>query len=85
MLHLTNIKLQYYHSDASQPSSTLTVETYAPEKDHVISDASLQENFAVGDLKAGKYRIAVDADYQLYQRWIDVQAGKLTYVEFVTK
>ncbi len=85
MLHLTNIKIQFYPPDTSQPSSTLLVETYGPEKDHVISDFSLQENFAVGDLVAGKYRIAVDADYQLYQRWVEVQAGKLTDVEFVVK
>jgi murein DD-endopeptidase MepM/ murein hydrolase activator NlpD len=85
MLHLTNIKIQYYPSDTSQPNSTLTVETYGPEKDHVISDPSLQENFAVGDLTAGRYKISFDADYQLYQRWVDVDAGKLTYVEFVVK
>ena len=85
LLHLTNIKIQYFASDTSHPSSTLTVETYGPEKDHVISDPSLQENFAVGDLTAGKYRIGVDADYQLYQRWVDVDAGKLTYVEIVVK
>ena len=85
MLHLTNIKIQYYASDTSQPSSTLQAETYGPEKHHVISDAGLQENFAVGDLTAGKYRIAIDADYQLYERWIEVRSGKLTYVEFVVK
>ena len=84
MLYLTNIRLQFYPADKVQPNFAMQVETYAPEEDHVRSDANLQENFAIGDLTAGKYRIAFEAG-GLYDRWVDVQSGKLTYVEFVVK
>jgi len=85
LLYLNNVRVQFYPSDIGQPSLTLQVETYAPEKNHVISDADLKENFAVGDLTAGKYRISFEGDDKLYERWVEVQAGKLTFVDFIVK
>ncbi len=84
MVHLMNLRIQFYPSDPSQPNFALQVETYAPEQDHVSSDADLQENFAVGDLAAGRYRLVFE-DNGVYDRWVDVQPGKLTYVEFVVR
>ncbi len=85
LLRQTNIKIQDDPSDANHPASTLQVETYGPEKNHVLSDADLQENFAVGDVSAGKYKISFSDAYLPYTREIEVQPGKLTYVEFVVK
>ena len=84
MVHLTNLRMQFYPSDPSQPNFALQVETYAPEKDHVSSDSELQENFAVGDLMPGRYRLVFEDD-GINDRWVDVQAGKLTYVVFIVK
>jgi hypothetical protein len=44
-----------------------------------------QENLAMGDLPAGKYRIAMQYNGQLRERWVEVQSGKLTQVVFVVK
>jgi hypothetical protein len=84
MIHVKNLRIQFYPSDPSQANFALQVETYAPEQDHVSSDADLQENFAVGDLAAGRYRLVFE-DNGVYDRWVEVQAGKLTYMEFVVK
>lgn len=44
-----------------------------------------QENLAMGELPAGKYRIAMQYNGQLRERWVEVQSGKLTQVVFVVK
>jgi murein DD-endopeptidase MepM/ murein hydrolase activator NlpD len=85
LLHLTDMKLQFYPFDTSQPDSDILVETYASEQDPVSSDENLQENFAVGDLAAGRYRITFYANYQSYNRWVEVKPDRLTYVEFIVK
>jgi hypothetical protein len=44
-----------------------------------------QENIVMSDLSAGKYRIAMQYNGQLRERWVEVKSGKLTQVEFVVK
>jgi hypothetical protein len=85
MLPISNLKIQYYDKDVEKPTSTLRAETYGYESARVLSDEHLQENFAVGDLTAGKYQASFNADFTIYSRWIEIQAGKLTYLEFVVK
>lgn len=43
------------------------------------------ENAAIGDLPAGRYRIALISNGRLYERWVEVQSGKLTQVVIVVK
>jgi hypothetical protein len=43
------------------------------------------ENAALGDLPAGRYRIAVERNGKIYERWVEVESGKLTQVIFVVK
>jgi len=43
------------------------------------------ENAALGDLPAGDYRIALKYNGQLYERWVEVESGKLTQVVLVVK
>ncbi|HUG33779.1 MAG TPA: M23 family metallopeptidase [Anaerolineales bacterium] len=38
------------------------------------------ENAAIGDLPAGRYRIALIYNGQVYERWVEVESGKLTQV-----
>jgi murein DD-endopeptidase MepM/ murein hydrolase activator NlpD len=43
------------------------------------------ENAGRGDLRPGKYRIALQYNGQLSERWVEVESGKLTQVVFVEK
>lgn len=46
---------------------------------------SMDENAALGGLKPGRYRIALLYGGRVYERWVDVQSGKLTQVVIVVK
>jgi hypothetical protein len=44
-----------------------------------------EENAGMGDLPAGRYRIALIFNGNLYERWVDVESGKLTQAVIVVK
>jgi hypothetical protein len=44
-----------------------------------------EENAVVGELRAGKYRIAIERNGQVYERWAEVESGKLTQAVIVVK
>ena len=43
------------------------------------------ENAGLGELPAGHYRIAIERNGKVYERWVEVESGKLTQVVFVVK
>jgi hypothetical protein len=43
------------------------------------------ENAVWGELFPGRYRIAVEMNGQILERWVEVKSGKLTHVVFVAK
>jgi hypothetical protein len=67
-----------YHLDRNEPRvKSYYVVTYA--RDMMTGD----ENAALSDLPAGDYRIALEYNGQLYERWVEVESGKLTQVVIV--
>ena len=44
-----------------------------------------KESTVLGDLSVGRYRIAVEMNGQILERWVEVESGKLTQVAFVVK
>ena len=69
-----------YHPDRNQPRvKSYYGTTYA--RDMMIGN----ENAALSDLLPGDYRIALEYNGQLYERWVEVELGKLTQVGFVVK
>jgi hypothetical protein len=44
-----------------------------------------EENAALGDLPPGWYRVALKYNGQIYERWVEVESGKLTQVVIVVK
>ena len=69
-----------YHADRNQPRvKSYYGTTYA--RDMMIGN----ENAAMSDLPPGDYRIALEYNGQLYERWVEVESGKLTQVGFVVK
>jgi peptidase M23-like protein len=43
------------------------------------------ENAVLGELPAGHYRIAIERNGKVYERWVEVESGMLTQVVFVVK
>lgn len=43
------------------------------------------ENAVLGELAAGRYRIAIERNGKVYERWVEVESGKLTQVVFIVK
>lgn len=72
------LTLQRY-SDANEVDTIRYVETYHPTL------ATGAENAALSDLPAGRYRVALLHNGHLYERWVDVQSGKLTQVVIVVR
>lgn len=81
-----NLDFQYaeftmdYHTDRNLPRlKSYYVTTYAREL------MTGEENAALGELTPGDYRIALNYNGQLYERWVEVESGKLTQVVIVVK
>lgn len=70
------ITLQHY-SAAKEILEAYYVETYN------ASLAKGVENAALTDLPAGQFRVTLIANGHLYERWVEVQSGKLTQIVIV--
>jgi murein DD-endopeptidase MepM/ murein hydrolase activator NlpD len=69
-----------YHLDPAQRHlKSYYGTTYSPETFYG------EENAGFGELPAGQYRIAVEANGKVYERWVEVQSGKLTQVVFIVE
>ena len=44
-----------------------------------------EENAVLGELPAGRYRTAIERNGKVYERWVEVESGKLTQIVFVVK
>jgi murein DD-endopeptidase MepM/ murein hydrolase activator NlpD len=44
-----------------------------------------EENIVLGELPTGRYRIAVERNGKVYERWVEVESGKLTQAVIVVK
>jgi hypothetical protein len=71
----------YRHADLTIRSDgkTYFIKTYEAKF------LSMDENAALGGLEPGRYRIALLFGGTIYERWVDVQSGKLTQVVIVVK
>ena len=81
-LHLVKraeFTLKYSINKIKPPSKTYYGVTYSADMLHG------DENAVMADLPPGYYRIAFKYDGQLYERWVEVESGKLTQVVFVVK
>ncbi len=69
-----------YHVDESADSSYIYyITSYGKEFDNNTEDAAL------GSLPSGRYRIVFNDNVGVHERWVDVEAGKLTQVYFVVQ
>jgi Peptidase family M23 len=69
-----------YHPDRDQPRvKSYYGTTYAGDM------MTGHENAALSDLSPGDYRIVLNYKAQLYERWVEVESGKLTHVAMVVQ
>lgn len=68
--------------EVGEPTRARYLTTYARET--LNGDDALQENFALGDLPAGTYRVAVNTT-TFYEQTVRIQPGRLTWVVFTVK
>ena len=81
-LYTTNLNIQYFLDTTQSQVMAYQVESYATEKRPVHGDDLWNENFTLGDLPAGNYRLSLVRGGKLYDRWVAVLPGKLTFVVF---
>jgi murein DD-endopeptidase MepM/ murein hydrolase activator NlpD len=74
-----NFTIGYYLDPEEAPVKTYYATSYSPE---LLNGA---ENAVLGALEAGHYRIVVEMNGQILERWVEVQSGRLTQVVFVIK
>jgi murein DD-endopeptidase MepM/ murein hydrolase activator NlpD len=84
-VHTRSLNLQYFPDPAGPPAAAYPSETYATEKHPVQSDDSWKENFSLGDIPAGHYRLSLVWGGKVLEDWADVQPGKVTVVTFIVK
>jgi hypothetical protein len=73
--------VQFYPDQNTAFTQAWQPEVYAAE----MNQGNNWENTILGDLSAGWYRITYLWEGVLYERWVQVQPGKLTMVEFTVK
>jgi murein DD-endopeptidase MepM/ murein hydrolase activator NlpD len=81
-LQTTNINIQYFLDTAKPEVAAFQVDTYPPDNQAANGDDRWNENFALSDITAGNYRLSLMWNGVLYERWVEVRPGKLTFVVF---
>jgi hypothetical protein len=74
----TKLTLEH-QSESNSILEEYYLDTYDPQM------PAYEENAALGDLPAGRYRITLIQNGYLYERWVEVQSGKLTQAVLVVK
>ena len=74
-----NFTIGYYSDPSKSPLSIYYAATYFPDM------LNGEENTVLSELAAGQYRIAVEMNGQILERWVEVQSGRLTQAVFKVK
>jgi murein DD-endopeptidase MepM/ murein hydrolase activator NlpD len=82
--------IRYHPEKSGPPAKSYYGTTYAPDMLNgdtrsTPRSGSVDENAVLGELPPGHYRIAVNANSKMYERWVEVESGKLTQVVFIVK
>jgi hypothetical protein len=71
--------LRYYLSTSQKQVKSYYGITYSADM------LNGEENAVLGELPTGRYRIAIERNGKVYERWVEVESGMLTQVVFVVK
>src|SRR6266498_185967 len=79
LIKYAELTAKHYLNKSQSPIKSYYLVTYPSEM------VNGEENAAIGELPPGSYRIALKANSQMNERWVEVESGKLTQVVFVVK
>ncbi|HSA99096.1 MAG TPA: M23 family metallopeptidase, partial [Anaerolineales bacterium] len=79
LIKYAELTIRYYLDRSQRHVKSYYGTTYAPDM------LNGEENAVFGELPAGHYRVAVKANDKVYERWVEVESGRLTQVVFVVK
>ena len=79
LVNYAKFTVQQYRDKSGTPVKSYYGVTYPADM------LSGDENAVLGDLPPGQYRIAIERNGQISERWVEVESGKLTQVAFVMK
>ncbi|MGB8981406.1 MAG: M23 family metallopeptidase [Anaerolineales bacterium] len=79
LVRYAELTVRYYLDRSQRHVKSYYGTTYSPETLYG------EESAALGELPAGDYRIAVKVNGQVYERWVEVESGKLTQIVFIVK
>lgn len=74
-----NFTIGHYLDPSQAPTKIFYATSYSPDL------LTGEENTVLSGLSAGQYRIVVETNGQMLERWVEVESGKLTHVVFVAK
>lgn len=78
------INMEYYADINGPPDKPFYIETYATDIEPIKSNDIYQENFVLTDLPPGHYRITLSSSGKFMERWVEIEAGKLSFVTIET-
>ncbi len=74
-----NFTIGHYSNPSQSPAKIYYAASYS------LDMLSGEENAVLGELASGQYRIALEMNGQILERWVEVQSGRLTQVVFAVK
>ncbi len=77
------VNVQRMENGTFNPISVGSAATYVPTG--VNGDDVLQETFALGEIPAGEYRLSLVHYGRVYEQVVNIEAGRLTFVNFFVK
>jgi hypothetical protein len=79
LIQPVNFTIGQYLDPAQSPVQTYYATSYSPD---LLRE---EERAALGEIPPGHYRITVEMNGQILERWVEVQSGRLTQVAFVVE
>jgi hypothetical protein len=79
LIQRANFTIGNYSDPSQSPIKIYYAVPYSPDL------LNGEENAVLSELSAGHYRIAVEMNGQILERWVEVESGRLTQVVFVAK
>jgi murein DD-endopeptidase MepM/ murein hydrolase activator NlpD len=79
LIQYAEFTIRYHPEKSGPPAKSYYGTTYTPDM------LNADENAVLGELPPGHYRIALNANGKMYERWIEVKSGRLTQVVFIVQ
>ena len=79
LVRRADFTVQHYLEKTGPPGTSYYGSTYSPDL------LTGEENAVLGELPAGHYRIALEVGGRIYERWVEVEWGRLTQAVLIVE